>query len=760
MLIKNKRILLIDDEQFFRDSIRFFLEDCDYHISEAENGRIGIEMIQEQKPDLVLMDLYMPEMTGLDVLKWAQENNIETPIIIISGAGVIHDVAEALRQGAWDYIFKPIEDLSVLEYAVNKALERVELINNNRNYQLHLEDEVEKRTLALKEVNADLLQKQHRIERSNLEEHVLGLLLKLSLQSRDENEFLFQALKSIVKNLSWNDEIIEGSLFIRSDEICTTEPTMQLVDHMQLSDEHYQQCTDTVFCQTLFRQYEHKKDKPKQDFCIVPVFLKESIHAIFIFFHPENFPEDENEKKFMSKISDILTMGFEKFDAEKEIQFLAYHDALTGLPNRSMLLNRLEQDMAIAERYGWHGALIFVDLDRFKYLNDALGHIIGDELLKQVADRLLGLMRSEDMIARLGGDEFVILLLDQQDSVDLCIYHAQTTAKKIGEILSKSYVLQQHDYYMTASIGISLFPIQGESSTDILKHADAAMYRAKAEGGNTSQFYKSDMQKAADERLSIEKDMRVALINDEMMLYYQPQVMIKDDRIIGAEALLRWQHPERGWVSPADFIPVAEETGIILDIGEWVLKTAVLQIKQWHEQGLLKDSDQIAVNVSPLQFRQTNFVVLVKNAISENQLLPSLLKIELTEGAVIDNINDIIAKMKQLKALGIGFSLDDFGTGYSSLSYLSLLPIDQLKIDRSFVKDITTDQNDVAIIETIIAMGNHLGLDVIAEGVESKSEIELLKDRGCLSYQGYFFSKAISAVEFEQILRKRHSLDG
>ncbi len=778
MIKNNKNILLIDDEQMFRDSIRFFLEDCDYQISEAENGQIGIEMIMEQAPDLVLMDLYMPKMTGLDVLAWAKENAIDIPIIIISGAGVIYDVAEALRQGAWDYIFKPIEDLSVLEHAINKALERVELINNNRNYQLHLEDEVEKRTLALKQVNSDLLHKQQCIELASLEEQILGQLLKLTLQSKNEAEFLSSAFKLIVKKLSWKTQDVGGVLFVKPviigskfssvDNVLGCEHTLHIIEELYPSKEQQKTYSNQSFVNSLLKQcdsydvfhsVESGHEESKKKYCTTAVFLKKSLHAVFVIFYPEAFYAQNDKKQFMVKISDILSMGLAKFEAEKEIQYLAYHDALTGLPNRSMLLTRLEQDIAIAERHGWHGALIFVDLDRFKYLNDALGHVIGDELLKQVGQRLKNLMRSEDMIARLGGDEFVILTLEEQTSIDASVYHAQKIAEKIGKALSIPYVLLENDYYMTTSLGISLFPVKGESTTDLLMHADAAMYRAKGEGGNTSKFYKPDMQQAANERLSIEKDIRIALSNNQMMLYYQPQVLISSSEIIGAEALLRWQHPTRGWVSPASFIPVAEETGIILDIGEWVLKTAVAQMKQWYEQGLLNDFDQIAVNISPLQFRQNNFVNLVKTILSEAQLRPSLLKIELTEGAVIESIDDIIEKMQQLKALGIGFSLDDFGTGYSSLSYLTKLPIDQLKIDQSFVRDITTDQNDVAIIETIIAMGNHLGLDVIAEGVETKREMELLQSKGCLSYQGYFFSKAVSAPEFEKFLHKRNTIN-
>ncbi|WP_198264966.1 GGDEF/EAL domain-containing response regulator [sulfur-oxidizing endosymbiont of Gigantopelta aegis] len=758
MLIENKNILLIDDEKYFRDSIRFFLEDCDFNIKEAENGRIGTEMILQHQPDLILMDLYMPEMTGLEVLSWVKAHKIEIPIIIISGAGVISDVAEALRQGAWDYIFKPIEDLSVLEYAVNKALERVELLNKTRHYQTHLEEEVEKRTLALKQVNATLLDNQKHIKRANLEEQVVSQLLKLSLQSKDENEFLLASIKAMVEQFSCNQQSIEGALFTQSNK----EKTMELAYGCHLSEAHQQQCKNPAFAQELFHQYHASKQKSllenhktEHHFCVAPAYLKGAVFALIIIYYPPNCQVEENEKSFMSRISDILSMGLAKFDAEKEIQYLAYHDSLTGLPNRSMLLRRLEQDITITVRHGWHGALIFVDLDRFKNLNDALGHIIGDELLIQVGKRLQNLMRSEDMIARIGGDEFVILLLEQQESVDVAAQNAQMIAKKISDVISRPYVLKLHDYFMTASLGISFFPEDGDSATDLLKHADTAMYRAKTQGGNDCQFYLPDMQKAVDERLRIEKDVRQALIKNEMMLYYQPQVMMADNKIIGAEALLRWQHPERGWVSPADFIPIAEETGLILDIGEWVLETSIEQIKQWYDQKLLNDNDQFAVNVSPLQFRHKNFVTLVKGIIKKVKLPPSLLKIELTEGTVIENIDDIIKKMQQLKIMGINFSLDDFGTGYSSLSYLTKLPIDQLKIDRSFVKDISTDSNDEAIVEMIISMGNHLELDVIAEGVESKEELELLQAKGCLSYQGYYYSPAVNAQTFKEMLNNR-----
>jgi len=761
MNFANKNILLVDDEKNFRDSMRFYLEDFDYNILEAENGRIGTEKITRLKPDLVLIDLYMPEMSGLDVLAWVKENAPETPIIIISGTGVIHDVAEALRLGAWDYLFKPIEDLSVLGHAVHKAFERAAFIEDTKNYQAHLEAEVEKRTDALKQVNKKLLQKQLCIERAAAEEQTIGHLLGLSLQSKDEGDFLSQALGMLLKEIPWFSHSQQAALFSNSSDDPSQKSLLELTEWRQLTDAQHAICLSPAFAEALLQLAEGATKKDEQQdsalgYYYIPIYVQHAISAVIVLYLSPGYQPSALDTAFLRRISHVLSMGSAKYDAEKKIQYLAYHDALTGLPNRCLLLEQLHQEIQVSTKNDWHGALLFIDIDRFKNLNDALGHILGDELLKQVGVRLKRLMRVSDLVARLGGDEFVVLLIERGQTEEAAIFQAQTIAEKIRTVVSEPYQLQGYDYYVTSSIGISLFPTGEDDSTDLLKHADTAMYRAKAEGGDTSQFYQPSMQKVADQRLNLEKDLRNALENNEMELYYQPQVVIDSGLIIGAEALLRWNQAVRGWVSPVEFIPVAEETGLILDIGEFVLRSTIEKIKYWYDEGLLDKFNNVAANVSPLQFRQANFVELVTQILDEVGLPPAYLKLEITESTVIDNVEDIIRKMHELKAIGVHFSMDDFGTGYSSLSYLRRLPLDQLKIDRSFVHDILTDANDAAIVETIISMGHHLGLDVIAEGVETELELEFLLAHGCNAYQGYYFSRPVPSKEFEALIRRQN----
>ncbi len=430
-----------------------------------------------------------------------------------------------------------------------------------------------------------------------------------------------------------------------------------------------------------------------------------------------------------------------------QIHQLAFFDPLTGLPNRRLLLDRLQQAFAVGARNQQHGAVLFIDLDNFKTLNDSKGHDVGDMLLVEVADRLNSCVRDGDTVSRQGGDEFVVVLESLSGLQAEAATQADIVAEKIRSTLGLPYQLNEHLFYTSPSIGVVLFLGHENSMEAILKHADTAMYQAKAAGRNAIRFYDPALQVAIEARIELEDELRHALDKQQFQLYYQVQVDSLR-RPLGAEALLRWQHPERGLVSPAQFIPLAEEMGSIVPIGLWVLRTACLQIKSWQNDARSRDLT-LAVNVSAKQFRRPDFVANVQCILAETGIQAALLKLELTESVVLENVEDTITKMRELKSLGVSFSMDDFGTGYSSLQYLKRLPLDQIKIDQSFVRDIVHDPNDAAIVQTIIVMSEMLGLSVIAEGVETEAQREFLELRGCHAFQGYLFGRPVPIAEFE-----------
>jgi len=442
----------------------------------------------------------------------------------------------------------------------------------------------------------------------------------------------------------------------------------------------------------------------------------------------------------------------ERKQTQALIEHHAFYDALTNLPNRRMILERLNQELSAARRHGTLGALLFLDLDHFKTLNDSMGHAVGDLLLQQMGERLTRLIRKEDTVARLGGDEFVVLLSNLGSNLQTVTAMANNIAQKIHARIGESYQLEESTLSFTSSIGITVFPIANDSADDVLKHADSAMYRAKNKGRNAICFYQPSMQTEADQRLMLEKDLREALISDQFVLYYQPQFN-NDGSLVGVEALLRWNHPARGIVAPGEFIALAEEINLIQPMGIWVIKSAVQQYKQWRESGFFTGHEYIAVNVSPKQMQQDNFVGVIADLFESENLPPHCLKLELTESVLLHDIQEVITKMNQLKTIGVTFSMDDFGTGFSSLSYLKRLPFDQIKIDKTFICDVVTDMNDAAIVETIIAMAEHLNLDVIAEGVETREEYEFLQRKGCRNYQGFYFSTPLQASSLEQTLQ-------
>ena len=430
---------------------------------------------------------------------------------------------------------------------------------------------------------------------------------------------------------------------------------------------------------------------------------------------------------------------------------MAFYDALTKLPNRRLLLDRFRLALSVSARSQRYGAVLFLDMDKFKIVNDTLGHGHGDLMLVEVARRIQSCVREVDSVARFGGDEFVVLIKEISASAEDASKKIAAIAEKIRAALAVPYTLRTHERHSTPSIGVCLYRGDGESADSLLKHADMAMYQAKDSGRNTVRFFDPEMQLAVETHAALEADLRRAVPDRQLRLHYQVQVG-NDQRPLGAEALVRWIHPLRGLVSPAQFIPIAEESSLILDIGDWVLETACRQLAVWGKQAPMRDLE-LAVNISAHQFRLPDFVDRIATVVHAHGVDPSRLKLELTESVVLNDVADVVAKMHALKALGIKLSMDDFGTGYSSLAYLKQLPLDQLKIDQSFVRDIVSDPNDAVMVKTIIDMARNFSLNVIAEGVETEAQLHFLKHNGCMAYQGYLFSKPVPINEFIALVK-------
>ena len=456
------------------------------------------------------------------------------------------------------------------------------------------------------------------------------------------------------------------------------------------------------------------------------------------------------ELEALTRIFNLRTRQL--LDTQKKIKKMAHFDLLTGLPNRRLLINRLEDKLEFTKRHKFFGALLFIDLDNFKLINDSLGHDMGDELLMRVAERFQNSIRREDTVARLGGDEFVVLIVKNNAYSEQLDREAILVAQKLVQVMEGPFELKGRQHNVDISIGVTTFSQHNSSVDELLRQADTAMYRTKAKGKNGYCFFKPEMQEQADRRLNIEDDLRNALDHGQLFLMYQPQV---DSRgvCLSAEALIRWSHPSKGMRSPVEFIAIAEECGLVIPLGNWVIDEACRQTKVWNDAG--QRLEKIAVNVSPKQFRHIDFVDSVRRSIEKYQINARQLTLEVTEGVVIGDIENTIEKMHILKSIGVRISVDDFGTGYSSLMYLKKLPLNQLKIDQSFVRDITDDSSDAMIVETIISMSKHLGLDVIAEGVENKGQLDSLIEKGCNQFQGYYFSKPMVAEDFSNYLRRQ-----
>lgn len=448
----------------------------------------------------------------------------------------------------------------------------------------------------------------------------------------------------------------------------------------------------------------------------------------------------------------------ERKNAQAKMEFMAHHDALTGLPNRIQLVERLEHELRRAERHGYYGAVLFIDLDQFKTINDSLGHPVGDKVLQEIALRLTKTVREEDLVARLSGDEFVVVLTVLDQDIETAALRAGEISEKIRAIVSLPALYDSTELRVTCSVGVVVYPDKNNSVHELLRYADTAMYQAKEKGRDSIEFFNEEMADKVSRQLIMEGDLHRALEERQFELHYQPKIDVETGAVVGAEALLRWLHPTKGTISPIDFIPVLETSGMILDVGQWVLEEACKTLVRWDTLGLWRAGMRLSVNISPRQFRRTAFVDDVLATLITYPIPSESLDMEITEGIVIQRVDEAIETMTTLTNHGISFSLDDFGTGYSSISYLKRLPVSVLKIDKGFVRDIIDDRNDRVLVETIITMGRLLDMEVVAEGVEQAEQLEILKQYGCHYYQGYYSSPAVHIDAFEEILRADQTL--
>ncbi|MBP8287393.1 MAG: EAL domain-containing protein [Rhodoferax sp.] len=680
-------ILLVEDETVVAHDIRLQLQDMGYQVAaEARTGEDAIALAEQLHPDLVLMDIQLG--SAMDGIAAAQVIRAQQrlPIVFLSAFAADEMLSRAMLVEPYGYILKPFSDRelhTVLQMALYK----------------HQAEERER----------DLARRNQAI----LDNMVNGVITVDALGRIESFNRGACAMFGYTAQ-----EVIGCNVAVLMPEPFGSEHALHLSKDQLIGH-------DRVVCRQ--REVEGRR----HDGSRFPLGLTVSRITL------------SGKPCYISILTDLSAHRL----AEERIHHLAYFDDLTGLPNRRRLLDRLKAALAACARSGQHGALIFLDLDHFRQINETLGPGFGDELLCEVAQRLVRCVGDDDTAAHIGGDEFMVMLESIGVSGQTAAVHAENMANKIQTALTQPYSLRGRGYTSSASMGIVIFNRLDTDTDELLKMADAAMYQAKQAGRCAARFFDPTIQALSVARTKLEKEMRHGLQAEQFLLHYQVQVDVRGHPI-GAESLVRWQHPVLGLVPPGQFIALAEETGLILQLGQWVLRTACQQLVAWSAHpGTARWS--MAVNVSSLQFAQTDFVETVAQVLEETGADAYQLKLELTESMLVHDVSDVIAKMSSLKALGVSFSLDDFGTGYSSLSYLKRLPMDQLKIDQSFVRDILTDHDDAVIARSIVALGHNLGMSVIAEGVETVGQRDMLAQMGCDAFQGYLFGRP---VPVEQIV--------
>jgi diguanylate cyclase (GGDEF)-like protein len=703
------RLLVVDDEPNMRLSLQQLLSMQGYEVDICNSGKTALVMLQSRAYDIVLLDLFMPEMNGYALLDSIVERKMDCTVIVVSGDTAISAAIHALRSGAYDFLRKPYEPEELLKTVENALHQRY--LERQLTYMHQKLDKSEKWHRYLVDNSPDVIYTLDSEGRfTYINQRVKSLLgyAKEELLNRHYTSLIHPEDLAIAKH-AFNDKRT-GQRSTRNDEI-------------------------RLLC------------KPDADSLprTEPPFITVELNAMGIY----DTPEPNEQSKFFGTYGVAKDIS-ERKQAEEMIYHQAYHDMLTGLPNRLLFKDHLILGMAQAKRNRRKLAVMFLDLDRFKIINDTLGHVVGDQLLQSVAMRLAKCVREGDTLARQGGDEFTLLLPQIDDPKD-----AANAAAKLLDALNRPFRVGGQDHYFSASIGIAIYPDDGDSVDALVKNADIAMYHVKELGRNNFAFFSNAKTAVFSHRLSLENDLRRAIANHEFELHYQPQINTDNGKIVGMEALIRWNHPERGMVMPNDFIPLAEETGLINMIGEWVLNTACHQAQEWKIAGLR--FERIAVNISAYQIEQADFVEKIKHALNMSGLESASLDLEITESAMMKDVDESREKLRQIAELGVQISIDDFGTGYSSLSYLKDLPIHTLKIDQSFIRDLSEDIFENSIVTAMIQIARGLKLRLLAEGVETSNQLAFLRKNQCEECQGYYFSKPVPVSEATALLTQDKS---
>jgi len=699
----NPNILATDDDPVMRTCLKELLKTYGYDCTLAEGGKHALNLLQKQTFDILLLDLMMPEMTGHQVMAKVKENYPNLDVIIVSGEATFDNAAKALRLGAKDFISKPYKPEELIKCI--RHIQETRKLKNRINEMHHQVLVSEQRYRFFINNSPDLIYMlDNKGTITFINDRVMDFL------GYEANELIGKKLSTIV----YSEDLPQVEYtFMQNNKFPDVNQTMEFrMISKSSADELLCFESETIVINKTLSSIVNDKDNVEQ-----------------IFSGIYGTARDITQKK--------------KF--EKQISFQLNHDALTSLPNRILFKDRINYALTQAQRNSSKFAVLYMDMDRFKTINDSMGHPAGDQLLRKMSKRIVDCLRESDTLARIGGDEFLLLMPELSAITDV-----EVLIKKMQDLLSKPFSVEEQDIFVSFSIGISIFPEDGNNADTLIKHADMAMYQSKRQKKGCYQFFSNHLITQFQPNLTIENDIRKALNEDQFEVYFQPQFNVKVHKISGVEALIRWNHPEKGLIMPDAFIPLAEETDLICDIGNWVLEASMKTFQQWNKNPVLRDIT-LAINISALQFSQENFCDFVLDTMRKYQITGSQIELEITENVVLQDIRQVITKLKFLSRYGIRFAIDDFGMGYSSLSYLQELPLNNLKIDRSFLSSIQSSKDSSSIISAVVSMAQEMNMEIVAEGVETEVQLNYIRNIGCPIVQGYYFARPMPASDAKDL---------